>query len=868
MLIRGLKIFAVTLFIIAISTIVIVTRRNSTNFIPPLAVFDDSTGFVVRVNNPQQFFQSFEISPVCEYFKLQFADTTSLPGFIPICFYEKSKELYFSYHPIYVHYWILSFSKTDSSEKWLKDFLKTIDSENVILKEKESGNTIYQLKVSENHSIGITENSGLIIFTEQFEACSKLSKAIAKLDFDPEHSKSQIEVANKLASVDAVANLFINVQNKLSGKYPFFTDNGWATFDVWNKNSTLLINGLSGGENQEGYLKNVEGEKPVKTSIEKIIPFFANSYYHLVYTKELPIGKRKNPNKADKFKKKYGIDIFDFIQRTYGGELVRFNTVDNQSVVGFKIKGESTTEFNLRNMIDFAIRQKSDAQEIIHKFDAQTQFSIYKSEWGDFTGEMFGEAFSLPGAKCLGIVSDFLFVAESLDVLRKTMNAIILQQSFAASVDYQKTMAQKASSTNISLFQQRGTNFNMLPFWISEKSQTSLQKTLDVFPYTILWQISNDLTKPYHNIIINFGQQKTKANKIFEWKSRLQGSSVLKPIIVKSHVSNESEIIVQDSASILYLLNRQGRILWQKQLDGPILSDVYQVDRYKNGFLQLLFNTSNKIYLVDRNGEDTDGYPLELKSTASTGLGLFDYDDNKNYRIAIPYVNHSVSLIDINGNAIEGWMFDVTDGVVSTPIQHFRVGTKDYLLLGDSLRIYILDRRGEQRIKPSELKGKSANNPFYYSQSRKRWFTTTTEGQLMSVSIDGTVRREDLFKLSSDHYYLYTDFSTDRKGNHIFIDDNQLIVADHQGKKMFSHVFRGKIIDMPYLYRFSSKSRGLGVVDRVDRKVFLFNSDGKQFPMFPQHGITPFTITRYENEQNFHLLVGHIDGFIYNIKID
>jgi hypothetical protein len=138
----------------------------------------------------------------------------------------------------------------------------------------------------------------------------------------------------------------------------------------------------------------------------------------------------------------------------------------------------------------------------------------------------------------------------------------------------------------------------------------------------------------------------------------------------------------------------------------------------------------------------------------------------------------------------------------------------------------------------------------------------------MSISVDGNVRREKLFDVSKEHVYIYADFSLDGKGNHIFVDKNRVIVADHQGKQMFAHVFRGQIIDLPSIYRFTAKKRGLGIVDRTDKKVFLFDQAGKQFPGFPKHGITPFTITRYANENEYHLLVGHIDGFIYDIKID
>ena len=99
-----------------------------------------------------------------------------------------------------------------------------------------------------------------------------------------------------------------------------------------------------------------------------------------------------------------------------------------------------------------------------------------------------------------------------------------------------------------------------------------------------------------------------------------RNSSILKPTSLGQ--SNASGILVQDSSNILYLLNRQGRVLWQKQLDGIILSDINQV--VKDNKRQLLFNTSNTLYLTNMDGDDSDRYPISFKSKATTGLALFD----------------------------------------------------------------------------------------------------------------------------------------------------------------------------------------------------------------------------------------------------
>ena len=84
--------------------------------------------------------------------------------------------------------------------------------------------------------------------------------------------------------------------------------------------------------------------------------------------------------------------------------------------------------------------------------------------------------------------------------------------------------------------------------------------------------------------------------------------------------------MIQDQKNQLYLLSNAGIILWKQMLDGPLKSEVFQVDCYKNGKMQYLLSTRHKIYLLDRNGNPVEKYPVELRSPATAGISVFDYD--------------------------------------------------------------------------------------------------------------------------------------------------------------------------------------------------------------------------------------------------
>ena len=101
------------------------------------------------------------------------------------------------------------------------------------------------------------------------------------------------------------------------------------------------------------------------------------------------------------------------------------------------------------------------------------------------------------------------------------------------------------------------------------------------------------------------------------WETNIGAAIASGPFIVRNHNNNTHEVLVQDANHKIHLLGSTGQILWSKQLEGAMIGGVHQVDRFKNGKLQLLFNTASSIHMIDRNGKDVGGFPVKLKAPAT-----------------------------------------------------------------------------------------------------------------------------------------------------------------------------------------------------------------------------------------------------------
>ena len=262
--------------------------------------------------------------------------------------------------------------------------------------------------------------------------------------------------------------------------------------------------------------------------------------------------------------------------------------------------------------------------------------------------------------------------------------------------------------------------------------------------------------------------------------------AIAKPQLVLDHTDpNNKEIIIQDEANVLHQITKDGRSRWSVKIDGKIMSEIHQIDYLKNNKYQYFFNTKDKLYLLDRNGNNVAPFPVALRAEASNGVSVFDYDNNRKYRYFVAGTDKKVYAYDTNGSLVSGWKFGTTDHLVSEPIKHYRIEGKDFIVFKDKAKVYIQNRRGETRVKVNTSIEYSNNELVLNTEGTAKLIATSNKGEVYYIYFNGNTVKKKSGKFSDKHFFTAEDINGDGITEFIFADGRELTVLNETGEKVF-----------------------------------------------------------------------------------
>jgi hypothetical protein len=309
-------------------------------------------------------------------------------------------------------------------------------------------------------------------------------------------------------------------------------------------------------------------------------------------------------------------------------------------------------------------------------------------------------------------------------------------------------------------------------------------------------------------------------------------SSVTSPVFVfTNHLTQEHELCFQDQTNTLYLISSTGKALWKKVINESLKSGIHTVDIFKNGKLQMLFNTDNYLHLIDRNGNYVQGYPVKLPQRATSPMTVLDYDKTKDYRIFIACADKKIYNYSLYGIKTEGYTPLRTDHVVKLPIQYAKVGASDYLITADEGgKLYVFSRKGEGRI---NFKNKAVENPqnlYVWTgnnlDNTKIIYVDDKNNLLNKISLSD---KKEAFKLGDELHGFRVTFdllNDDKQMDMILYGDGAIHAYDLFSGKLFES-YNEQAVYRDVLFAYTENSQQVMAFDQAGEKLDLVDLSGK-----------------------------------------
>ena len=329
-----------------------------------------------------------------------------------------------------------------------------------------------------------------------------------------------------------------------------------------------------------------------------------------------------------------------------------------------------------------------------------------------------------------------------------------------------------------------------------------------------LFQLKNsDKISSINGVISDFKDDLKNSSDNFKYEIKFKNNITVGPIIVKNHINNKSELIIQDENNILHLINSVGQIEWSKKIEGQVLNEIHQIDSYKNGKLQFLFATKNKLHLVDRKGRNVGKFPLKFNDDITQPISVFDYDNNKNYRVLITQ-NNELFMFDSKGGRVRGFDYIKNEEIINSP-KHFRILDKDLIVFKTRNDLKIINRRGRPRIETKTKFNFSSGNVFQFGNTI---VTQTSKNEIIEIDLKGNTKIIDSY--SSDmNFSSLKNIMVVNSGNTIFSKANK------------SDLKFGKYSNLK-IYN-SDKFTLISIFDNQNKEAYLFDKDLNMFDDFP-----------------------------------
>lgn len=756
---------------------------------------------------------------------------------------------------------VVSAHKVSSSEI---DFLFVIDLQNIsqntfanaaIGRLKENG---YRFKTRNYNDFKISEisNQGrtlTFIFYKNFFLASFTPYLIedavrAVSDGEMMAFKERFTELNGTVA-DGLSSIYVNYQKfgelvgamAIEGVYfPIQTGN----YNLELDSSFIQLSGFSFSD--KGWIATHKNQ-PAPFDMAEVVPENTAYFYHITSvsfpswkTEQINYLRSTNPKiKAyqDTLKSLYDLNtdqVFDLIDNEIGiASLESPRSRDQQKLLIIEVKNREESLNFFSQLTERVAIARNDSVYTESYSENEIRF-LPISEFPSTIMGALGTGFE----QCFYIgYRNYIIFSNDLQALKNLISAIQNEDTWGKSISTNNFLARANNAANVSLFVNIPRAWSSIqnlikPDWNEHlTSNAALYKSMDMaaFQYSYIdgrYYTNYTFTQPVKRVQ---NIPKTSAENGVRFVSKL----ITKPFLLKTHAHKKFDILVQDSTNAVYYMDPAQNTLWSEIIDGPIIGNIFPIDYYKNGKLQYVFATENKVYMLDRTGASIPGYPKDLPGDSKINhLNLIDYDLSRSYRMAITDIEGQVYLTDKDLKALEGWNPKTLKRSALLPLNHARLGRSDVMIsLQENGVINVMNRRS-QMIKGFPFDTRQTLDPHYFIRKSNALGNSSitvisTGGELTELNLEGDViKRDQLIKTSADAKFRLIP---DTGGDSFIVvrkEGNTYDVLDDTGNLLFKKDYLSEGPILIQYYQFGAGKDLVIFTDKANKTLYIYDKSG------------------------------------------
>lgn len=493
------------------------------------------------------------------------------------------------------------------------------------------------------------------------------------------------------------------IERRFLGYSDFFLQlTSWSVFDFSPQQGVLHLKGYFQNNNDEASFSNVfKGQLPGKSQMGKILPAGT------IFAVSLPLN--------DFGKYISSLKLFLEVQKKLG----RYN--HEQQVV--KLDKEPSPQEWIKSMqieelvaayckfgekcewITFIREKKSSFginQVLSDVMDKKKPISSQPFKYKGYIASVFGDIFAgcNEEAYCKTGVWSVIGPKKMIDEFASgNANYFSLENYLEQTPASSFLTDERAAKIAVNLKEAGDTVLQVLKPYMRRLLGESLKK--NNFEYITLGVTPTDSGK----IEVNLSFYATRLKDLPKPKVRENGEGGMKfeidsSIILSSgpfevyDVTKKSKAYLEQTPNMrLRYLDVNKKSVWAIPFEAPICGAVEQVDLFKNGKLQMLFISGDKLYALDVLARFVRGYPVKLPKKVVYGPSKVDIKGDKEYTFMVLNEDNTISWYGLDGTRVKGWTDIKAPEFVKELPEYKKIGNKSYWVLRapSQMRLYTIN---------------------------------------------------------------------------------------------------------------------------------------------------------------------------------